>query len=101
MIIFFLCCEQKKAHSEEVPIPTPTTALQHTQIGMCHAVCMDASILKYVVKRQFIEVVVQEWTFIIGLPNFLFSDLLFVYTSVVLSGTQQAFLFVIIYHIES
>ena len=30
--LFLLKFEQKKeAHSEDVPIPTPTTALQHTQ----------------------------------------------------------------------
>ena len=67
---------KKEAYSEEVPIPTPTTALQYTQNRdvPCH-LCTDTPILKVYCITSVCEVVVQEWTFTISLPNFLFSDL--------------------------
>ena len=68
---------KKEAHSEEVPIPAFTTTLQKTHIEMCRANIHGHTDSKYFLQSSICEVVIQEWTFTISLPNFLFSDLCF------------------------
>ena len=65
---------KKEAHSEEVPIPAFTTTLQKTHIEMCRANIHGHTDSKCFLQSSIYEVVIQEWTFTISLPNFLFSD---------------------------
>ena len=74
---FFFSEHKKEAHSEEVPIPAFTTTLQKTHIEMCRANIHGHTDSKCFLQSSIYEVVIQEWTFTISLPNFLFSDLCF------------------------
>ena len=84
-----------------MPIPTPTTALQHTQDRDVPCYLHGHTDLKSMLYHvSFFEVVVQEWTFTISLPNFLFSDLYFCLYLYCLPEMQYALRLTIIYHAE-
>ena len=58
-----------------MPIPAFTTTLQKTHIEMCRANIHGHTDSKCFLQSSIYEVVIQEWTFTISLPNFLFSFL--------------------------
>ena len=60
-----------------MPIPAFTTTLQKTHIEMCRANIHGHTDSKCFLQSSIYEVVIQEWTFTISLPIFLFSDLCF------------------------
>ena len=80
-----------------MPIPAFTTTLQKTHIEMCRANIHGHTDSKYFLQSSIYEVVIQEWTFTISLPNFLFSDLFYCFTSNDFHGNTKCTPFCLIY----
>ena len=99
-IPFFVFEQKKEAHSEEVPIPAFTTTLQKTHIEMCRAIIHGHTDSKCFLQSSICEVVIQEWTFTISLPNFLFSYRYLCFYLYLSSEMQHALRLTIIYHTE-
>ena len=80
--------QKKEAHPEEVPIPAFTTTLQKTHIEMCRVNIHGHTDSKCFLQSSIYEVVIQEWTFTIRLPNF-YSVIFVVFTSNVFNGNAE------------